>query len=63
MEDIRSREYRVVSYRPMLETSIARFGIWLRDMNWREIYESEDVNFKAEFLQKTLLAKYEDFFQ
>ena len=57
------RKYKRVQYRPLPDSGIAFFGTWLKDQNWNEIYQSDDINYKAEFLQHTLMSKFYKFYQ
>ena len=41
---------------------MANFGLWLKNQSWHEIYHNDDVNFKANFLQNTLMSKFCDIF-
>ena len=62
VNDIPQRKYKTISFRPMPESSMAEFGRWLSKESWMEIYKSDDINFKTEYFQQTLLPKYEEIF-
>ena len=62
IQQIPERQYKIVTFRPMPDFSVAKFGLWLQDQSWMELYKSNDVNYKANFLQQTLLNKYYELF-
>ena len=56
------RQYKTVQFRPLLESGLATYGAWLREHDWSSLYYSNDINFKAEYLQNILLKKYLEIF-
>ena len=46
----------------MPESGLADYGNWLKGQNWSELYQSNDIDFKAEYLQNTLLTKFYEIF-
>ena len=52
------RQYRTVETRPITQSGIDRFGQWIVNQTWSEIYQCEDANRKIEIFQKCLLENY-----
>ena len=38
------RRYKTVTFRPLPDSKMSIFGLWLRDQNWNEMYKNNDVN-------------------
>ena len=56
------RKFKTVHFRPLPESKIAAYGTWLKNQSWHELYQNNDVNFKAEYLQDILMAKFYELF-
>ena len=61
-DDLHMRKYNVINFRPLPESGLAQYGNWLKVQNWSEIYRNEDIDFKANFFQNTLLHKFYEIF-
>ena len=55
------RTTREVTVRPMKQSGIDQFGLWLKKQAWKELFEAETVDEKAELLQKCLLDKLDEY--
>ena len=51
-------QFKNVEFRPLPDSGLAEFGEWLRTKNWSEMYLNNDINFKANFFQNTLLQQF-----
>ena len=60
--EVSARTYSTIETRPINNSGLEKFGNWLVNYNWIELYRCEGANQKAQFLQKTLLEKYEESF-
>ena len=58
----KSRLYRTVEFRPLSETGLAKYGAWLKEQNWTNFYQIENVDMKAEFLHESLKTKFHEIF-
>ena len=56
------RSYNIVKYRPLPESGITRYGNWISEMNWNEIYSLKNVDEKTEKFQQILYDKFVDIF-
>ena len=53
----RKQNYRMIKFRPLLQSGIEHFGNWIKDQNWSDIFELETAHQKAEKLQSMLLTQ------
>ena len=53
----RKREYRSIKFRPLPQSGLENFGMWIKDQNWSEVYKLETAHLKAEKLQSMLLTQ------
>ena len=51
---------KVINYRPLPESGMLQFKVWLQTEPWTELYQKENAHLKAEFLQNKLLEKLEE---
>ena len=56
-----ARIVREVIVRPMKQSGIDLFGMWLKKQSWEEVFEAKTVDEKSEVLQNMLLEKLEEF--
>ena len=56
--DIQPRQYRTVTTRPITQSGIDRFGQWIVNEKWSEVYQCQEVNKKVEMFQHMLIEKY-----
>ena len=56
------RRYQTVEYRPVPESGLARYREWLVKHDWSDLYKSQNIDFKAEYFQKTLTDKFHEIF-
>ena len=60
MKPINSKEpkkkvFKTVTFRPLPESGLFQFGVWLRSQKWESIYGATTAHDKAEILQNLLL--------
>ena len=60
--DMKKREYQFIQTRPINQCGIDRFGRWIMQHNWHDLYTCKDVNKKAEVLRETVMSKFYEFF-
>ena len=46
----------------MKQSGIDLFGFWIRKTDWKEVFEAENIDDKAELFQNRLLQKVEEYF-
>ena len=56
--DIPPRKYRTVETRPITQSGTERFGQWIVQQTWADVYQCEDANSKAEIFQNCLVENY-----
>ena len=56
------RQIRYVECRPLPQSGMNKMGTWIQNQTWREIYECETLNEKAEMLQNMMKEKLDEFF-
>ena len=61
LENKPARETKEITVRPMKRSGIDLFGFWVKSQNWKEIFEEENVNKKADIFQNMLLQKLNEF--
>ena len=56
------RRYRTVTYRPLPDENVRKFGKWMTSRNWETQYRSESLTAHqhAEWLQKLLISKLDE---
>ena len=52
------REYKLVKFRPHPDSGLAVFHKWISQQSWKNVYDAEDVDKKAEIFQSLLLNQY-----
>lgn len=57
----RKPNYKVITFRPLPESGMLQFKQWLETETWQSLYLKETAHGKADLLQRTLLAKMEEF--
>ena len=57
-----SRSVKVIKFRPLSESGYKKMQEWLLDFDWKEVYEAETADNKAEKFQKILVQKVDTFF-
>ena len=50
-----ARESKKVTYRPLPKSGINKFGKWIQEQSWEEIYDQQTPSQKAETFQKLLM--------
>ena len=55
------RKMRLVTFRPLPQSGIDRFGRWIQKQSWKNIYECPDVDLKAEMFQNFMKQKLDEF--
>ena len=55
-----ARSKRQVIVRPMKQSGIDMFGLWLQEKDWSEVFEAQSVDEMTEIFQTTLLEKVEE---
>ena len=56
-----TRTTREVTVRPMKESGILLFGNWLQTQDWKEVFNAQTVDEKAEVFQKMLMQKVDEY--
>ena len=57
-----ARIYRKITFRPINEEGIEKMKAWLSVEKWENVINEHSPNLKAEFFQKQMLSKIEEFF-
>ena len=54
-------EQKIITYRPMPESGMTQFKLWLQDETWWDLYQEENAHRKADILQNKLLLKLDEY--
>ena len=56
------RTKRQVIVRPMNQSSIESFGFWIKQTDWKDVFDAKTVDEKTELFQNKLVEKVDEFF-
>ena len=56
-----ARVTREVEVRPLTQTGLDMFGVWIKNQNWNEVIDTKTCDEKAEVFQNMLLKKLNEF--
>ena len=62
IKNIATRHIRRITLRPITDSGIKLFSLWIKDQEWTEINETHDVNHKVELLTISVMKKVRQFF-
>ena len=60
--DCPPRQYSSVEFRPITDSGMVKFGLWLSEQTWASLYRENDVHKKAEVFQQMLMDKFYEIF-
>ena len=56
------RKYRTITRRPITDSGLKLFRVWVKNQDWQDIKEAHDINNKAKVCNKMLLKNFYYFF-
>ena len=62
INNIPTRHVRKITLRPITDSGIKLFGLWIKDQEWTQINETHDVDHKVELLTSSVMEKVRQFF-
>ena len=62
INNIPTRHIRKIKLRPITDSGIKLFSLWIKDQEWTEINETHDVDHKVELLTSSVMEKVRQFF-
>ena len=62
INNIPARQKREIILRPITESAMKMFGMWLRDQTWEEIKEAHAVNMKVHMLHNSIVQNVNNYF-
>lgn len=55
------RKQRTITIRPLPESKLIKFENWLKKFEWGKLMEIESSHQKADYFQKTIMEKFDEF--